>query len=46
MNPNSKTIWTRVVFTLLMTVMLGLCLMPRATALDRGDVKKVQETLG
>jgi peptidoglycan hydrolase-like protein with peptidoglycan-binding domain len=45
MNPNSKTIWTRVVFTLLMTVMLGLCLMPRASALDRGDVKKVQETL-
>jgi len=45
MNPNSKTVWARVIFTLLMTVMLGLSLAPRASALDRGDVKKVQETL-
>jgi len=42
---NSKTVWTRVVFTFLMTGMLGLSLMPLASALDRGDIKKVQETL-
>ena len=41
MNPNSKTIWTRVIFTLLMTVTLGLSLMPLASASDHGDVKKV-----
>jgi len=45
MNPNSKAVWARVIFTLLVTVMFGLCLMPRASALDRGDTKKVQETL-
>ncbi len=45
MNPNSKTVWARVIFTILMTVMLGLCLVPRASAQDRGDIKKVQETL-
>ena len=45
MNPNSKTVWTRVIFILLMTGMLGLSLMPLASALDRGDIKKVQETL-
>ena len=45
MNPNSRTVWARVVFTLLMTGMLGLSLMPRASAQDRGDIKKVQETL-
>ena len=42
---NSKTIWTRVIFTSLMTGILGLCLMPLASAVDRGDVKKVQESL-
>ena len=45
MNPNSKAVWARVIFILLMTVTLGLCLMPSASALDRGDTKKVQETL-
>jgi len=45
MNLNSRSVGARVIFTLLMTVMLGLCLMPRASALDRGDVKKVQESL-
>jgi len=45
MNPNSKAVWARVIFTLLMTLVLGLCLMPRASAQDRGDIKKVQETL-
>ena len=42
---NNKTVWTRVVFTFLMTGMLGLGLMPLASAVDRGDVKKVQESL-
>lgn len=42
---NTKTIWTRVIFTTLMTGLLGLCLMPLASAIDRGDVKKVQESL-
>jgi peptidoglycan hydrolase-like protein with peptidoglycan-binding domain len=45
MNLKSKTVWARVIFTLLMTVMLGLILAPRVSALDRGDTKKVQETL-
>ncbi len=45
MNLNSRSVWARVIFTLLMTVMLGLFLVPRASALDRGDVKKVQESL-
>ena len=43
MNPISKTIWTRVIFTLLMTGMLGLSLMPLASAQvgkDVGDVGK------
>lgn len=42
---NSKTVWTRVVFTFLMAGILGLGLMQRASAVDRGDIKKVQETL-
>ncbi len=45
MKPNSKTVWARVIFTFLITVTLGLTLMPLASAGDRGDVKKVQETL-
>jgi peptidoglycan hydrolase-like protein with peptidoglycan-binding domain len=42
---NSTTKWTRFAFTFLMTGMLGLSLMPLASAIDRGDIKKVQETL-
>ncbi len=42
---NKKATWTRVIFTLLVTGMLGLGLMPLASALDRSDTKKVQETL-
>ena len=45
MSLNKKTVWTRVIFTLLTTGMLGLGLMPRASAVDRGDIKKLQETL-
>jgi len=45
MSTNRKVVWTRVIFTLLMTGMLGLFLIPLASALDRGDIKKVQETL-
>ena len=45
MKPTSKTIWTRGIFTLLMSVMLGLSLVPLASAQNSGDVKKVQETL-
>jgi peptidoglycan hydrolase-like protein with peptidoglycan-binding domain len=45
MNPNGRTTWTRVVFTILMTGILGLSLMPRASAQSSSDVKKVQETL-
>ena len=42
---NKKAVWTRVFFVLLMTAMLELCLMPRAFAGHRQDIKKVQETL-
>jgi peptidoglycan hydrolase-like protein with peptidoglycan-binding domain len=45
MSLNKKAVWTRVVFILLMTGMLGLSLMPRASAADRDDIKKAQETL-
>ena len=45
MSPNKKSVWARVVFILLMTAVLGLILMPRASAADHPDVKKVQETL-
>jgi peptidoglycan hydrolase-like protein with peptidoglycan-binding domain len=45
MNPNSKAVWARVIFTLLMTGILGLSMMPCASAQDHGDIKKVQETL-
>jgi peptidoglycan hydrolase-like protein with peptidoglycan-binding domain len=45
MSLNKKAVWTRVVFVLLMTAMLGLSLMPRAFAGNRDDIKKVQETL-
>ena len=43
MKPASRTAWARVVFTFLMTGMLGLSLMPRASAGDRGDIKKAQQ---
>jgi peptidoglycan hydrolase-like protein with peptidoglycan-binding domain len=45
MSLNKKAVWTRVIFTLLMTGMLGLSVIPLASAGDRGDIKKVQETL-
>ena len=45
MSVNKKAVWTRVVFVLLMTGILGLSLMPRASASDHGNIKKVQETL-
>ena len=45
MNSMSRTVTARAIFTILMTVLLGLCLVPRAAAHDHGDVKKVQETL-
>jgi peptidoglycan hydrolase-like protein with peptidoglycan-binding domain len=45
MSLNKKTFWTRIVFVLLMTGMLGLSLTSRASASDHGNIKKVQETL-
>jgi hypothetical protein len=45
MNSISKTVGARIIFTLLLTVMLGLCMAPRASALDHGDTQKVQESL-
>ena len=45
MSLNKKAIWARVLFILLMTGMLGLSLPPRASAADRDNIKKVQQTL-
>jgi peptidoglycan hydrolase-like protein with peptidoglycan-binding domain len=45
MSLNKKAFWTRMVFAVLMTVTLGLSLMPRAFAGDHHHIKKVQETL-
>jgi peptidoglycan hydrolase-like protein with peptidoglycan-binding domain len=45
MSLNKKAVRTTGVFILVMTGMLGLSLMSRASAADSGDVKKVQETL-
>ena len=45
MNSISRAIGARAIFTILMTVLLGLCMVPRALAHDHGDTKKVQETL-
>jgi peptidoglycan hydrolase-like protein with peptidoglycan-binding domain len=45
MSLNMKAVWNGVVFVLLMTGMLGLCLVPRASAADQNNIKKVQETL-
>ncbi len=43
---NCKAVWTKIVFTLLMTGMLALSLAPRASAAPSGtDVKKVQQSL-
>ena len=41
----NKIGWAGIALTLLTTGMLGLGLMPRASAVDRGDIKKLQETL-
>jgi peptidoglycan hydrolase-like protein with peptidoglycan-binding domain len=40
-----KAVRTGVIFVLLMTGMLGLCLVPRASAADHDNLKKVQATL-
>src|ERR1035437_6270683 len=45
MNSMSRAVGARAIFTILMTVLLGLCLVPCASAHDHGDTKKVQETL-
>ena len=45
MSLNKKAVWTRVLFILLMTGMLGFSLTARASASDHGNVKRVQETL-
>jgi hypothetical protein len=45
MSLNKKAVWTRVIFILLMTGMLGLSLTPWASAADRDNIKKVQQTL-
>ena len=45
MSLNKKAFWTRTVFAVLMTLILGLSLMPRAFAGDHHHIKKVQETL-
>ena len=49
MFPNRATIWTRIVFALLVTGMLAVSLAPLASAAKhkrhKGDVKRVQETL-
>jgi peptidoglycan hydrolase-like protein with peptidoglycan-binding domain len=45
MSTNKKAFWTRLVFVFLMTGMLGLSLAPRASAGDRGNIKKMQESL-
>jgi hypothetical protein len=45
MTRNKKAVWTRAIFVLLVTGMLGLIPLPRAFAAPNHDVKKVQETL-
>jgi peptidoglycan hydrolase-like protein with peptidoglycan-binding domain len=45
MSLNKKVVRTSVVFILLMTAMLGLSLIPRASAADQDNIKKVQQTL-
>ena len=45
MSFNREKVWTRGVFVFLMTMMLGLSLMPQAFAGHHHDVKRVQEAL-
>jgi peptidoglycan hydrolase-like protein with peptidoglycan-binding domain len=45
MSLNQKAVWIRVIFILLMTGMSGLSLTPWASAADRDNIKKVQQTL-
>jgi len=45
MNSINRSTVARVMFTLLMTAMMGLFLVPSASAHNRGETKKVQETL-
>ena len=45
MNSMSRTVAARAIFTILMALLVGLCLVPRASAHDDSDVKKVQEAL-
>ena len=45
MSLNMKAVWIRVVFVLLITGMVGLYLVPVASAADHDNIKKVQETL-
>jgi hypothetical protein len=45
MSINEKAVRTAVIFTVLMTGVVGLNLTLRASAADRGDIKKMQETL-
>lgn len=45
MNSMSKRRGTSAVFTVLVTMMFGFCLVPRVSAHSQRDLKKVQETL-
>jgi len=45
MSLDKKAVWIRVIFILLITGMLGLSLTPWASAADRDNIKKVQQTL-
>jgi peptidoglycan hydrolase-like protein with peptidoglycan-binding domain len=45
MNSMSRIVGARAILTLLMAVLVGLCLVPRASAHDHGDIKRVQDTL-
>ena len=42
---DKKAVWTRFVFVLLMTGMLGLSLASQASASDQNNIKKAQQTL-
>jgi peptidoglycan hydrolase-like protein with peptidoglycan-binding domain len=45
MNSINRMVRARAIFTIVMTLLLGLSLVPRVSAHDHGDTKKVQETL-
>jgi peptidoglycan hydrolase-like protein with peptidoglycan-binding domain len=45
MNSMSKTIRLRAILTLLIAMTLGVCLVPRAAALDHDGTQKLQQTL-